>query len=579
MQRTLAPGDGDDSDARLLEQFISGGDGRAFEALLRRHAAMVHGVCNRILGNAADAEDVFQATFLVLVREGAVGARCRASVAGCTESPIGPPWRHAGPWPDAVRKRHKRRRGPRRRTRPALDELREVLDLELARLPDRYRQVIVLCDLEGQRRKDVAQRLRCPEGTVASRLAKARSLLAARLARHGLTFSAGTLATALAVEAASASVPVAWLPATSQVVLNAVNAGAVSANILTLVQGACRTMLVKKLTAIGAIVLVMALTGIGAGTVYFQTATAGPQVNAKAGNGVAQAKPPDARREVQRLKDEVQVPQKRIGDLEDRLAELQREQAKPLFRGKTASYWLTALKDRDPKFREEALTALGGIAEVDHSLIPTIIASLRDKDFTVRSTASSQLPQLGGDVLPLLVAALKGSEREERNWILCTIGGFRKNAGPAVPAVTALLKSTDPADRIVAAEILGYMGPTAAPAVPALMKLVKDPPTRECSVAARALGQIGPAAREAVPLLVGMLKDKKARWLPADRSASPFFSQPTRMRPASVAAFALGRIGPAAKSALPALRALTVRSPDNSNLDRRQVEEAIQKIE
>src|SRR5262249_40586707 len=96
-------------------------------------------------------------------------------------------------------------------------ELQPVLDRELARLPDKYRSAVVLCDLEGLTRKEAAQQLGLPGGTVSSRLSRARALLAKKLARHGISLSAGSLAAALAEGGASAGVPAALIAATTKV--------------------------------------------------------------------------------------------------------------------------------------------------------------------------------------------------------------------------------------------------------------------------------------------------------------------------------------------------------------------------
>jgi RNA polymerase sigma factor (sigma-70 family) len=568
LQQTIGPADSGESDARLMERFICHADGQAFASLLRRHGPMVYGVCRRVLDNADDAEDVFQATFLVLVRK----ARSLRSLASVGSWLYGVAYRTALEARRAMaRRRAKEAQAPPRAARTDtdqafLDELRAVLDLELARLPERYRQVIVLCDLEGQGRKDVARRLRCPEGTVASRLAKARTVLAARLTRHGLTLSTAALGTALAAEAASACVPPSWLPATIAAARHfaancAGTAGAVSASVASLVQGVCRTMLVKRLTTIGAILFIVALAGFGAGTLYFQTATAGPPVDDKVANVGAQApaqdRQEDARLELVRLKEELELLRKKTAILEARLADMERDQPQALFRGKPASFWVKALRDRDPKYRQEALTALGGIAEVDRTLIPTILASLRDTDWDVRETASVQLAgNIGDATLPLLISALKDPRQEYRTWVMYTIARFAEGVGPAVAPIAALLRSTKKTDRIVAAEALGRLGPHAAAEVPALMEPLKDRSTMECYVAATALGRIGPGAKEAVPLLIDMLQDTGVRKFAYDRSLLPLVQSHYEVIPAATAAEALGEIGPSARAALPALQAV-----------------------
>src|SRR6516162_3822893 len=158
----------DADDAELLGRFHRRRDEGALEALLRRHGPMVLGVCRRVLGNDHDADDAFQAVFLVLIRR-----------AGSVQSPhLLAGWLHGV----AVRVAGKaRRRGARRRERelqvlpmperaarpePGPSDLRLVLDAELARLPERYRAAVALCDLEGHTRKEAARRLACPEGTL-----------------------------------------------------------------------------------------------------------------------------------------------------------------------------------------------------------------------------------------------------------------------------------------------------------------------------------------------------------------------------------------------------------------------------
>ena len=175
------------TDAELLERSLARGDGRAFEALLRRHGPMVWGLCRRILGDSPDAEDAFQATFLVLVRKGEslhhpelVGAWLYG-VASQTARRL-----------RAVSARNRAREKPLCEAVapfPAADapwrELLPVLDDEVSRLPDKYRLPIVLCYFGGKTYAEAARTLGLAEGTIASRLARARSRLRLRLCRRG----------------------------------------------------------------------------------------------------------------------------------------------------------------------------------------------------------------------------------------------------------------------------------------------------------------------------------------------------------------------------------------------------------
>ena len=126
------------------------------------------------------------------------------------------------------------------------DDLLLLLDQELSRLPDQYRVVIVLCDLEGKTRKEVARQLAIPEGTVASRLARARGMLAKRLARHGLAVSGGSLAAVLSQTVASASVPTSVVASTikaASLLAAGKAAGVVSAKVAALTEGVVKAML------------------------------------------------------------------------------------------------------------------------------------------------------------------------------------------------------------------------------------------------------------------------------------------------------------------------------------------------
>src|SRR5262245_35974093 len=183
-QAALRHGGAGLTDSELLERFVARRDEAAFEALVRRHGPMVLGVCRRILRHEADAEDAFQATFLVL----AVKAPCvrpREMVGN---------WLHGVARNTALKaKAMKLRRGeverqagarPGHRHAEDTGALLAVLDEELSALPEKYRVPLILCELEGRTIQEVARQLDWPQGTVATRLARGRALLAGRLARH-----------------------------------------------------------------------------------------------------------------------------------------------------------------------------------------------------------------------------------------------------------------------------------------------------------------------------------------------------------------------------------------------------------
>ncbi len=265
------------TDGQLLESFVSCREPAALEALVRRHGPMVWGVCRRILRNHHDAEDAFQATFLVLVRK-AASIVPREMVGN---------WLYGVAQQTALKarattaKRRTRERPETEASEPAMTErdlsqdLQPLLDQELSLLPDKYRVVIVLCDLEGKTRQKVARQLGCPEGTVASRLARARALLAKRLARHGLAVLGGALTEVLSQQAASSCVPTAVMSSTIKAVTlvaagQAATTGLISAKAAALAEGMVKTMLLTKLKTVTAVLLVLATFGFGGGLYSYQ---------------------------------------------------------------------------------------------------------------------------------------------------------------------------------------------------------------------------------------------------------------------------------------------------------------------
>ena len=168
-------------DDELLDRFIRHRDEDAFETLVQRHGRMVLGVCRRILRNEADAEDCFQATFLVLVRK-AASLRGRGMVGNWLYTVA----RNAALKAKAMRNlRHsKEQEAATEKARKSADHdphLEELLDQELGSLPDKYRTAIVLCDLEGMTIAAAARQVGCPQGTLSARLVRGRAMLGKRL--------------------------------------------------------------------------------------------------------------------------------------------------------------------------------------------------------------------------------------------------------------------------------------------------------------------------------------------------------------------------------------------------------------
>ena len=177
------------SDGQLLDRFVNQREGAVFEAIVHRHGPMVWGVCRRVLRDHHDVEDAFQSTFLVLARKAATVM----------------PRDKLGNWlygaahqtatkARAMRAKRRAREGqmpgtlePMARLDDVRNDLAESLDRELSRLPEKFRMPVVLCDLEGQSHREAASRLGLPVGTVSSRLSRARSLLAKRLTRRGVS--------------------------------------------------------------------------------------------------------------------------------------------------------------------------------------------------------------------------------------------------------------------------------------------------------------------------------------------------------------------------------------------------------
>jgi RNA polymerase sigma factor (sigma-70 family) len=333
LRKAAAAHGGGQTDGQLLERFVRGRDEAAFEALLRRHGPMVWSVCRRLLRHEQDAEDTFQAAFLILAR--------KARSIGKREA-VGS-WLYRVAYRTALRARA-RAAERAAREQPVVDlpaaeavpdliwrDLRPVLDEEVNRLPERYRSAFVLCYLEGRTNAEAARELGCPEGTILSRLFWARRRLRSRLARRGVLLSGGTLAGLLAEQAAA-------MPAALAVAAGRAPAGA---SVTSLMEGVLRAMWLTKLKIVASLLLTAGVVVGGTGMLAYGvlgTGQPGAQAEEQPLSKPAQAPqglPPPAaqpRREadqdlLQAEKERLQVEKERL-EAEKQERERERAQAK-----------------------------------------------------------------------------------------------------------------------------------------------------------------------------------------------------------------------------------------------------------
>jgi RNA polymerase sigma factor (sigma-70 family) len=265
------------SDGELLTRFVEDRDETAFEVLVQRYGSMVNGVCRRILSDSNDADDAFQATFLVLVRRAA---------SLDSRSPLGN-WLYGVAYRVALKARaNAARRRERERQSiimsenqtengPSADvdmrEVRTVLDEEIQQLPEKFRAPLVLCYLIGKTNEEAARELGCPPGSMWWRLDRARAMLKDRLSRRGVALPAVGLATLL-TEQVQAAVPSALAAATVQtasVYIAGTAASAAQAQVVQLAEGAMRTMFMQKFARItAALSLLFVLAGAGLGAAH-----------------------------------------------------------------------------------------------------------------------------------------------------------------------------------------------------------------------------------------------------------------------------------------------------------------------
>jgi RNA polymerase sigma factor (sigma-70 family) len=368
------------SDQDLLCALVTGNDQRAFEILLRRYGPMVLRVCRRVLGHEQDAEDVFQATFLVLARQ-AASIRKRKSLAS---------WLHGVAYcmannarrAAARRRKHERRAMPAQPIDPALtvawQEIQVLLDEEVAHLPETLRGPFLLCCLENRKASEVAHQLGLEEGTIWKRLSRARKLLRERLARRGLSLVAALTAAAAAATRAEATLPSRLISMTvkAATAAPAVATGLVSPNIAALMKGATLTVIFNKFKIATTVLLATGLVATGLGALGRQALAARQQLGAPAHERVGTSPP--------------------------------RENVKP-----------TVAKEDDAK---DAVTFTGRVLDPDGMLVADAKLHLIVQDWRRK---------------PLQVQTTSGPWR--RSWIVAVAEGF----GPAMSAPGELASSGD----------------------------------------------------------------------------------------------------------------------------------------
>jgi RNA polymerase sigma factor (sigma-70 family) len=413
------------SDGDLLDGFVSRGDPSAFRALLVRHGGLVLGVCRRLLP-PADADDAFQATFLIFLRKArsltrrhlvgnwlygvahrvALKARSLLARRRLRERPL-----EEDPLPGAARDRSTADWGP-------------ILEEEVRGLPDRLRAPVLLCYLEGHTNEEAARVLGWPSGTVKSRLARARDLLRRRLRRRGLVPGVG-VAALLAREAA----PVVAGPLRDGLLEAAggpASGQAVSTTATLLAQGVLRAMWMMRAKSLVAVLFLAGAVGLG-----LSLATTPPaRADKPSGAPPAEKQPPAAKeRPAPPAAEKKDAPPRPSGE-------------KPA-----------------PKPDEETAAR-----------IKSLIQQLGDDSFTVREAATKELIKIGRPAVPFLRAALKDKDIEISQRSRKVLDALKQS----VVYLTEDLQDSDPGIRKEAAEALEQMGARAKDAVPALVKALKD---------------------------------------------------------------------------------------------------------
>jgi len=395
---------GDLSDGQLFQRFLTGRDGAdqaAFAALVERHGPMVLRVCRQVLRDSHDAQDAFQATFLVLARK-AASVRSVDSVASRLHGVALRVAMRARA--DAARRRVYERRSAAMK---AAEPEREVgqpeswteLHEEIPRLPERYREPVVLCYLEGLTTEAAALRIGCPKGTVLSRLSRAREQLRGRLDRRGLALPAALLITGLKPQASSA-LPAILLDATVRASLGfagrpVTEAASASATATTLARGVLYAMTISKLQILSAAALAcaFALGGVQSIGPFGRLIASQDPARAVPDADDSQAAVP---RSIEKLQSELDETARRNAEmrkeLQDIRARLKVRRAAP-----------------KPADRKEAVMQLAGVLKHETAPAVTRFADVLKRHPPRRGSVegeSVRRPPRGTGISPLLVAEL-----------------------------------------------------------------------------------------------------------------------------------------------------------------------------
>jgi RNA polymerase sigma factor (sigma-70 family) len=489
--------DGGLSDAQLLERFARYRDEAAFEVLVWRHGPMVLSVARRILGNGHDAEDVLQATFLVLVRQAhSIG---RGAALGA--------WLHKVAYRTALQARKQRRKtaaepladatAPEPPSEHGAHEALVLLDQETHRLPAKYRTLLVLSYFQGMTNREIATELGCPIGTVFTRLARGREMLRARLERRGITSSSGIF-TAVLAQAGPAPLSAKFVKTTvgAALAFAAGSTAGISPHAGALTEGVLKMMGLRQ-KLIAAVLVFLAVGGSGAGLLALRP-TVPERDDAKKEASTEHKSAPEAR-----------VPP--------------REALR--YDGKSFEDWhMLLMTELKPESRVEAIKALSAFGANGYAreAAAAIVEVLRNYDMwgdpgpaedkQVVDAGNLGLHKIGPEaVVPVLIEEFKKGRRNGQLLAFyCLLSLPVESTNAAVPAVTNALKDKDPRIRRRALETLRTIDREGISA-PAVAAVISDPSPIVRRWAIEVLSSFGPKAAAAIPqLLAASTKDDDA---------------------------------------------------------------------